>query len=140
MFIEIFGVKTGKIFGQYHYGFSLGLKIFDVPLIIGLNWLFLSYTTSVIVDKLRVTVLLKVILASFLMVLYDFFLENVAPKLDMWYWKNDIPPLLNFVAWFVLSFVLTSIIFLSKINLNNMLAPWLFIFQFLFFIALNITL
>ena len=35
---EIIGVKTGLIFGHYKYCNGLGTKVFDVPLIISLNW------------------------------------------------------------------------------------------------------
>ena len=37
---EVIGVKTGLIFGEYSYGNVLGIKLFDVPIIIGLNWVF----------------------------------------------------------------------------------------------------
>ncbi|HEX9252724.1 MAG TPA: carotenoid biosynthesis protein, partial [Ignavibacteriaceae bacterium] len=38
--LEVKGVKTGLIFGEYKYGSTLGIKLFDVPLIIGFNWVF----------------------------------------------------------------------------------------------------
>jgi len=38
--IEVLGIKTGKIFGSYFYGKSLGFKIFETPVLIGLNWIF----------------------------------------------------------------------------------------------------
>ncbi|MEZ4690766.1 MAG: carotenoid biosynthesis protein [Ignavibacteria bacterium] len=38
--LEITGVKTGIIFGDYTYGDVLGFKLFGVPMIIGFNWLF----------------------------------------------------------------------------------------------------
>ena len=37
--IEALGVNTGKIFGEYVYGKSLGFKISETPVIIGINWL-----------------------------------------------------------------------------------------------------
>ena len=36
-FIEWAGVASGMVFGTYSYGESLGLKIFDIPVIIGLK-------------------------------------------------------------------------------------------------------
>ena len=36
--VEVYGVKTGNLFGTYSYGDNLGWKLFDVPLIIGVNW------------------------------------------------------------------------------------------------------
>ena len=41
--VELLGVKTGLIFGEYHYDDGLGFKILDIPLIIGLNWVLLIY-------------------------------------------------------------------------------------------------
>ena len=40
LLLEIIGVKTGLIFGEYIYGNTLGFKVAEVPLIIGFNWLF----------------------------------------------------------------------------------------------------
>ena len=39
--VEVAGVKTGMLFGSYAYIENLGIKIFDVPLLIGLNWMML---------------------------------------------------------------------------------------------------
>ena len=39
--VEYIGVKTGILFGEYSYGENLGLKLFGVPLIIGVNWVIL---------------------------------------------------------------------------------------------------
>ena len=35
--VEILGVATGLLFGNYHYGASLGFKIIDVPIVMGLS-------------------------------------------------------------------------------------------------------
>jgi len=43
--IEVIGVKTGYIFGRYYYGQSLGYHLLSVPLLIGLNWGVLLYST-----------------------------------------------------------------------------------------------
>ena len=50
--IELAGITTGKIFGQYFYGNNLGIKLADVPLIIGINWVMLSYGSMSIVGRL----------------------------------------------------------------------------------------
>ncbi|MBK7882949.1 MAG: carotenoid biosynthesis protein [Chitinophagaceae bacterium] len=36
--VEIIGVKTGFLFGNYSYGIVLGPKIQSVPILIGINW------------------------------------------------------------------------------------------------------
>ena len=40
--VEFIGVQYKFIFGDYSYGNALGLKIFQTPLIIGVNWINLS--------------------------------------------------------------------------------------------------
>ena len=53
-FIEVIGVKTGFIFGSYYYGAAMGIKILAVPLLIGLNWSILVYSTSLVVQYMKV--------------------------------------------------------------------------------------
>lgn len=49
--MEYAGVKTGLIYGEYHYGSVLGLKILDtVPLLIPLSWFMFMYVSTVTVD------------------------------------------------------------------------------------------
>ena len=40
---EAIGVRTGVPFGRYAYADSLGAKLFDVPLIVPLAWVMMSY-------------------------------------------------------------------------------------------------
>ena len=47
-FVEALGVNTGRIFGAYSYGRTLGPALLNTPLIIGLNWFLLIYCTNVI--------------------------------------------------------------------------------------------
>jgi putative membrane protein len=134
--IEAVGVETGLIFGEYHYGGSIGPKLFDTPLIIGINWLFLAYTTISAVDVYRINDGLKVFIASMLMVVYDLVLEQVAPIMDMWYWANDRIPVQNYIAWFALSFIFISMIKIFKINTQNPIARVILLCQFVFFVGL----
>lgn len=136
-FIEALGVNTGKIFGNYTYGITLGLSILNTPLLIGLNWLFLTYTSSSLFERFQIHQILKILLASLVMVTFDIVLEPVASKLDMWHWKNQVIPLQNYIAWFVIAVVFHSLIKWYKINTKNPIAPWVLLCQFLFFLILN---
>lgn len=80
--IELIGIITGLIFGEYAYGSGLGLKLFDVPLIIGLNWAILVFATAALTQQFLWPTWLKATLAATLMVAYDFFLEPVAINFD----------------------------------------------------------
>lgn len=137
--VEALGVNTGIVFGRYEYGYGLGFKLFQTPLIIGINWLFLVYTTAAIVEKFKLPIYLKIFLASTGMLLYDIVLEQVAPKLDMWHWKNDIIPFQNYLAWFVLAVLFHSVLKIFKVGIENKLALLILVCQFLFFLLLFIS-
>lgn len=134
--VEIIGVNTGKIFGIYTYGNSLGIKIFKTPIIIGLNWLFLCYLSTSIVQSLKINFFLKVLFASSLMLIYDLVLEQIAPTTDMWYWKNNYAPFQNYLVWFILATIFNFSIFLSKFNTQNKLSTIIFASQFTFFLII----
>ena len=136
--IETAGVKTGLIFGNYTYGNGLGIKVLDTPLLIGINWVLLVYCTAVIVERLHSSTLIKPVLSSLLMVLYDVIMEQIAPQLDMWDFKGDTVPLRNYIAWFILALLFHSILKIAGIQTINRLAPFIFYCQTIFFIALMI--
>jgi len=134
--IELIGVQTKMIFGSYIYGDSLGLKILDTPLIIGLNWLLLVYLANSVLNGLKLNTAVKIFFASLILLAYDMILEQVAPLIHMWSWENETVPLQNYLAWFVLALVLSGLLSWSNINLKNRIAPVILICQSLFFILL----
>jgi bisanhydrobacterioruberin hydratase len=134
--IESIGVNTGFIFGHYQYGKTLGFQLFETPLIIGMNWLFLVYVSSSITEKLNSFKFISFTLPPVLMVVYDLVLEQVAPDLGMWNWKNEVIPLQNYIAWFVIGFIYILIFRMLNIKTSNKIAPFIFILQFLFFLSL----
>lgn len=135
-FVEVIGVNTGFIFGNYTYGNGLGIKLFSTPLLIGLNWAFLIYCSASIVDKIKVSKIIKIIAASGLMVIYDIVLEQIAPKIDMWKWENGTVPIQNYISWFVIAMVFHSLVKVAGIKLKNKMAAMIFICQAMFFIIL----
>lgn len=138
-FIEVIGVNTGLIFGSYVYGNSLGIKLFGTPLLIGINWLFLVYTASSVLEGFKMPVLAKIGLAAALMLIYDIVLEQIAPMLDMWHWENGLIPLQNYVAWFVLALLFQSLLKILNVRVQNKFAFFIIICQFLFFLFLLIA-
>ncbi len=134
--IEERGVNTGLIFGNYSYGDTLGFKIINTPIIIGLNWLLMTYISASVVEMFQIHTALKIISASILMVFYDLILEQVAPLMNMWSWQNNMVPIQNYVAWFVIALVFQSVFKLRKIDTYNPMAASVLIIQFVFFITL----
>ena len=138
--IEVAGVHTGLLFGEYSYGDNLGIKLWSTPLIIGANWFFLVYTTAAIFEKAKMSTALKILLASFSMLAYDVVMEQVAPKLDMWSWKQVDVPFQNYITWFAIAMVFHIGLKLLKIKIKNGLALAVLLCQFIFFVLLFIFL
>jgi bisanhydrobacterioruberin hydratase len=134
--IEVLGVNTGLIFGNYQYGSGLGLKLFNTPLMIGVNWLFLIYASASLFEQYSIPTPLKVVAASLVMIFYDLVLELVAPQINMWSFDGGRVPFLNYFAWFLISIFFHTLLKLGKIKTHNQLALTLLISQTLFFIAL----
>lgn len=135
---EIIGVETGLIFGDYAYGETLGLKIFDVPIIIGINWT-LVITGSVMIAKFFKNKFLVFLIVPTLTTFFDFILEPVAIQFDYWSWQNGTIPLYNYVSWFVISFLAFGLYKLLKIEVNSKIAKQFYFIQLIFFAILSVT-
>jgi putative membrane protein len=137
MSVEWIGVHTGLLFGNYKYGENLGLKLFEVPLVIGLNWSMLTVITASIVDRIKSTMIIKILLAAALMTLFDALMEPVAITSDFWHWKGDIP-LYNYVCWFIVSLVLQAVYFRNQLAESNKVHDVLLFSMTVFFLSLLI--
>jgi uncharacterized membrane protein len=137
---EVIGIHTGLLFGQYNYGEALGFKLWDVPLLIGLNWLMLVYSTGTIVSKLKVNLLVRALAGAALMVVLDFFMEPVAMQFDFWDWQDGVIPMSNYVGWLGLAFLLHLYFQYIAEYRQNPLAPFVYLVQLLFFIGLYLML
>jgi bisanhydrobacterioruberin hydratase len=132
-FIEVIGVKTGMIFGEYQYETTLGFKILNVPPVIGVNWLLLVYCVGSSFCRVSKPLYFKVLYGALLMTMFDFLAEPIAIRLDMWSWHNALPPLQNYVGWFITSAFLLTLFHTLKFRKDNPIALWLLILQICFF-------
>ena len=152
---ELIGVNTGFLFGDYVYGKILGIKFFNVPILIGLNWFTIVFSAYVISAKIinylptlffkkNESSLLKIfshsILCATIATSFDWLMEPVAMKLQFWSWKNNEIPVYNYISWFVISFLISSVFFKMKLAYTNRFAPVLLIIQSIFFLFLRIFL
>ncbi|MGA9291597.1 MAG: carotenoid biosynthesis protein [Ignavibacteriaceae bacterium] len=135
--LEVIGVKTGIIFGEYSYGFVLGPKIFDVPLIIGLNWVVIILGAIIISRTFSRHLLISSLMTGLLAVIFDLTLEPVAARFGYWFWQWNMIPVQNYLAWFIISFLAAMYFNLLKININSTLPKHYFYAQVIFFIGLN---
>ncbi len=135
--IELAGVKSGKIFGEYAYGQTLGFKIAGIPLVIGMNWIILLMSTNAIVEEWNIGGIFgKAAIGAGLMTFLDLFIEPVAMSFDFWQWKLNQVPAQNFAAWWLVSFVFHYIYQEMGLNLKSSLYRLVALLQFVFFIAL----
>ncbi len=133
MGVEIIGVQTGVIFGEYVYGENLGPKLLGVPYLIGVNWAVLSFITAAITEKLIPNRWLSMLSAVLLMVGLDLVLEKLAPVFDFWYFAGGEVPLQNFIAWGIIAFFL-QVVIRNNIRINDFkYSLHLFLTQLLFF-------
>lgn len=138
-FIEVLGVATGMIFGEYSYGAGLGPKLLDVPPTMGINWFLLCYTTVRAVNVVPVPKVVKAVLASGLMVSLDFVMEPVAIAFDYWSWQGGEIPTQNYVAWFVVAFFLNLLWFQINSKGVNKFSRWVLFYLMVFFTTMNLV-
>ena len=131
---EVIGVRYNIIFGNYYYGNSLGPQVFEVPLIIGFNWLTLSFATYGVSSSLFRNKTAITVFASILMVLTDYIIEPMAGALDFWYWVGGNIPIQNYVGWFFVSLIIHTILVKMNFKFNIKLCMALLLSQILFFV------
>jgi putative membrane protein len=136
-FTELIGVNTQLLFGNYTYGHALGLKLWNTPLTIGLNWLMLIYCISSLLKPMRDRWYFPLVGAT-AMVAFDWIMEPVAIATGMWNWPEGVIPLKNYMDWFLISGFLFLMVRILKIEFNNRIAGILLLMQAAFFLALNL--
>ena len=153
--VEIIGINTRILFGDYTYGNVLGPKVQHVPLLIGINWFLIIYCCGISINTLLLKAInriaadsgknpmalkaLSVIIdGATLAVFFDWLLEPVAVKLGYWVWNgNGEIPMLNYICWFVVSLLLLTIFHYAKFNKQNKFAVNLLLIQMMFFLLLR---
>lgn len=136
--LEVIGVKTGYVFGSYYYGDVLGLKLFDVPLIIGFNWVLIMLGAIGLANRIHQNPLQIALLTGTFAVLFDLMLEPVAIKLGYWNWEKGFIPLENYYSWFGIAYFASLFASKLKLELEDSLPVYYFLIQFTFFILLSI--
>ena len=131
--VEIIGVNFSIFFGEYRYGNNLGIKIFDVPIVIGFNWVLLIILTGNFAHKIfPKSIMLRVLNGSIMMILLDLLIEISAPKLDYWEFAVNPVPLSNYLWWFIFS-ILFHFIYQSNIKKEYVVSTNILVIHFLFF-------
>jgi uncharacterized membrane protein len=137
-FIEMAGVQTGFIFGDYTYGSTLGPKVMGTPLLIGVNWVLLAFCFAHLLRGIGGSIWVRAMLGATLMTGMDVFIEPVAIAQDFWSWAQGDPPLHNYLGWWFTAFTVFAGLFYWVDFGENKLAPWVWVSQLIFFLSLNI--
>jgi bisanhydrobacterioruberin hydratase len=142
--LSAIGNHTGALFGQYFYGQHLGVMIWDTPLTIGLLWLLVCYSASVVIangvshSSVFNRTWIKVLLASLIVLVMDILLEQTASILDFWYHKNQSAPIQNYTAWFAFAAAFNYLFVKMEVNTQNPIAKWFLVFFIGFLFALTL--
>ena len=103
MICEILGVNYGYIFGDYVYLDNLGTKVFGVPILIGINWIILTFITGSISSYIfKKNLKFSILTGAIFMILLNLIIEPVAPLLGFWIFDLPSVPLQNYVGWFLI--------------------------------------
>lgn len=136
---EWIGVHKGWLFGDYGYGKTLGTKLLDIPLTIGVNWFLLIYAVGITMKLSRIrSQWARIILGALILVWLDLLIEPVAIRFNYWHWANNVIPFKNYVGWFIVSGLMLWIFEQFKFRKQSWVAPLLLLVQFIFFGILNV--
>lgn len=137
---EFLGVHAGGAFAQYRFGDVLGFRVAAVPLMMGLYFVILIYAAGQMLYFLPIrSVFVRSFVGSATIVLFDFILEPSADRFDYWRWADGIVPYQNYVAWFLLCFVLLQFFYALHLPIKRISGAVLFNAQFIVFMTLYLS-
>jgi putative membrane protein len=118
--LEEVGVRTGLVYGPYHYSDMLGAKLGEVPLLIPLAWFMMIYPSFVlanlIVDRRPTSrrgsprhVLALSLVSAIVMTAWDLPMDPQMSGAGNWIWERGGAyfgvPLHNFAGWLLTTFI-----------------------------------
>ena len=134
---EILCVNYGLIFGDYVYLDNLGVKILGVPLLIGVNWIILTFITGSLSSFVFKNKYFSILIGAILMIALDLLIEPVAPLLGFWIFDLPEVPLQNYIGWFVIGLITQVIFQLKIVEKEFTFSTHLLIINAIFFAFLN---
>ena len=138
MICEILGVNYGYIFGDYVYLDNLGTKVFGVPILIGINWIILTFITGSISSYIfKKNLKFSILTGAIFMILLDLIIEPVAPLLGFWIFDLPSVPLQNYVGWFLIGLATQFVYQKFVVNKEMPFSTNLLLANIVFFSFLN---
>ncbi len=115
--LEETGVRTGLVYGHYHYSDMLGAKLGDVPVLIPLAWFMMIYPSWIVarailrgIDTTTWTAIIaQAVVAAIVMTAWDTVMDPGMSAGGNWVWEQGGQyfgvPLLNYVGWLLTTFI-----------------------------------
>ena len=115
--LEEIGVRTGLVYGPYHYSDMLGPKLGHVPVLIPLAWFMMIYPSWVTarallrgVDTQRASGMTALaVVAAMVMTAWDTVMDPGMSAAGNWVWEQGGPyfgvPLRNYAGWLLTTFL-----------------------------------
>jgi len=115
--MEEIGVRTGLIFGAYHYSDMLGVKLGHVPVIIPLAWFMMIYPSWMVATALTRGVqahsltglTARAAIAAWAMTAWDLVMDPGMVAAGNWIWEDGGPyfgvPFRNYFGWLLTTFL-----------------------------------
>jgi putative membrane protein len=136
--LEAIGTATGRIFGPYTYGKTLGPRLLAVPVVIAFNWLMVILGALSLAQRLVAWPVLAALVGALLAAGFDVLLEPTAVRLDYWSWQAPAIPVRNYVAWFLIALAAALPFSLLGLGVSTRLPAIYFLVQLVYFAALRI--
>ena len=133
--VEWIGVHTGSLFGDYYYGKNFGPKLDGIPLLIGVNWALLTFTTHVIAKSIFKSPIAIIATGAALMVGFDYFLEQICDFAGFWHFEGGAG-WFNYLCWFIIAGALHAVSLQFKLRGNKLISYHLYGVQLFFAISL----
>jgi putative membrane protein len=115
--LEEIGVRSGLIFGPYHYSDMLGFKLSHVPILIPLAWFMMIYPSWVTARALlrgvntrsATGIAALAAIAAMVMTAWDTVMDPGMAASGNWVWEQGGPyfgvPLRNYFGWLLTTFL-----------------------------------
>jgi putative membrane protein len=115
--LEEIGVRTGWIYGAYHYSAMLGAKLGDVPILIPLAWFMMIYPSWIVARALlrgvdahsAVGICSYAVIAAIVMTAWDAIMDPGMSAAGNWIWERGGSyfgvPFQNYFGWLLTTFL-----------------------------------
>jgi putative membrane protein len=120
---EEVGIHTGLVYGRYHYGDLLGVKLDVVPAIIPVAWFMMLYASWTVAGLLLGRTgdpvplsfaAARAVVAAMAITAWDAVLDPGMAKAGVWVWDQDGAyfgvPLQNFVGWLATTVTIYAVV------------------------------